>query len=150
MKHTVFITLVVLGAASLTAGIATARAAGGDATPVFEELDANADGQVTREEISAARQARFAATDSNGDGALSLEELTAQVEERAKKRAERMLERRDANGDGVLSEDELGPDRRAEARFDRLDQDGDGSLSKAEFEAARDKMKRRMGHGPKN
>lgn len=150
MKHTVFITLVVLGAASLTAGIATARSAGGDAAPVFDELDVNADGKVTREELSAARQARLASTDSNGDGALSLEELTAQVEERAKKRAQRMFERRDANGDGVLSGDELRQDRRAEARFDRLDSDGDGSLSKAEFDAARDRMKRHKGNGPKN
>jgi len=150
MKNTAFIAFVALGAASLTTGAALAKQDGARAPIGFEELDANSDGQITREEMNALRQDRFSQIDSNGDGVISLEELEAHGQERVKKHAERMIERRDANGDGVLTIDEMKSDKRADRRFDRIDGDGDGSISKAEFEAAKDKMERRKGKSSKN
>ena len=150
MKHTAFIAIVALGAVSLTTGAALAKQDGARASIIFEELDANSDGEITREEMNAVRQERFSQIDANSDGVLSLEEIEAHGQERVKKHAERMIERRDANGDGVLSMDEMQSDKRADRRFDRIDSDSDGAISKAEFEAAKDKMERRKGKSSKN
>ena len=150
MKKTTLIAFVVLGATSLAVGVAMAAPGDARGALAFEELDANADGQLTREEMSVARQKRFESIDANGDGNLSLEELQAQAQERAKKRAERMIERRDANGDGVLSSDEIGSGDRAERRFDKVDGDGDGVISKAEFDDARERFSKRHGKKSRN
>ncbi len=106
----------------------------------FDEIDANGDGTVTREEITAGIEARFDKADTNGDGTLTAEEMAAQMAERMQARmearAQRMITVRDANGDGVLSADEMGsptPEGRMMARFDT---DGDGAISKEEFDSA--------------
>lgn len=123
----------------------------------FDELDANADGFVTQDEIDANRAAKFAESDTDGNGELSIEELTAMQEarkaEREEKREERktdriekMIERADTDKDGSLSADEVGPKGdRATKMFERLDTDGDGKISKEEFEAAKEKMGNRKG-----
>lgn len=122
----------------------------------FEEIDANNDGKITKEEIAAMGQARFAKADADGDGFLSLDEMNAQGLEVAKKRiAERsamMLEHMDANKDGKLSMDEMqaakdnGPrGKMGDRMFDRADADGDGAISKDEFDAAQARMQERMG-----
>ena len=122
----------------------------------FDEIDANGDGKVTRDEIAAGMKARFADADADGDGTLSAEEMTAQMLERMQARAEarvaRMIAARDADGDGVLSPDEMGPPTPEGRMMARFDTDGDGAISKQEFENApmsgghRGKGHRRM-HG---
>ena len=76
------------------------------------EADTNNDGQITREEMRAYREARRAERnpDKNGDGVVSREEFTAAADER--------FDRLDKNGDGVLTEDEL-PRRRGKNRRHR-------------------------------
>ncbi len=107
----------------------------------FDRIDTDGNGQLSKAEIEAARQARFKAADTDGDGALSQAELTALLEKEAAARAARMMARRDANGDGKLSPEEMGPaagvtqGMRAKM-FARIDTDGNGELSKAEIEAA--------------
>lgn len=150
MKRSSITAAVTIAAIALGAGAVMAKSRGHMAPIAFEELDTNADGQVTKEEMAALRATRFEESDTNGDGGLSLEELQAHAQERAAKRAEHMMSRRDANGDGQLTMDELGDDRRAEGRFDRMDSDGDGAISKAEFDEARANMKRRHGNKDKN
>ncbi len=117
----------------------------------FEQLDADGNGALTRAEMAAFARIRFDAVDADGNGLVSAEEIAAHAGKRAGKRAERMLERRDANSDGSLSFDELRPDEdRIAKRFERVDTDEDGAISKAEFDAAHDARKARRGGGGSN
>ncbi len=103
----------------------------------FEQIDTDGNGELSKAELSAIKDVRFAAADGNGDGKLSLEEMQSHGAERASKRAEKMIERLDADGDGQLSLTEL-PQRSREGRmFARLDADQSGGISKEEFEEAR-------------
>jgi Ca2+-binding EF-hand superfamily protein len=148
MKHSIW--LLGLSAAAV-AGTATMAPAHGvkwgrdhGQRPGFEELDANADGLITPEEIAAHRQVRFDAADTDKDGLLSAEELEARMAARLTERVARMIGRKDTDGDGRLSRDELSA-RPAEAMFARADSDGDGAVSVDEFEAM--KQQRGRGHG---
>jgi Ca2+-binding EF-hand superfamily protein len=115
----------------------------------FEQLDADGDGEVTQAEMAARGQARFDAADTDGDGFLSKEEIVSQMGARAAKRADKILEHRDANSDGKLSLDEISPDEdRIAKRFARADADESGGISEAEFEAA-SKHRRGNRHGDK-
>ncbi len=137
------------------AAVASSDKPGKDHRPhhSFEELDANGDGKVTREEMETHMQARFEGADTNGDGSLSRDELLARVKEDQAKRADKyvshMIERHDANGDGALTMEEM-RSRKHGKRFDKMDADGDGAISKAEFEAMRGKHKRHKHGDDKN
>jgi EF hand len=113
----------------------------GGLMPDFTALDADANGQITAEEMAAARSARFATADANTDGGLSAEEIIAQIEARRAEmlqaRAQRMIEEQDANADGLLQADELQEGRgpRAAVIFAMLDTNEDGAVDQAEFDA---------------
>ena len=142
MNSTKFISAVVLAAVAVT-GTSVAAAGGKDRQPVsFQELDANGDGQVTREEMQARRAERFTKADANGDGQLSVEEMQAAGQQKVNDRVTKMFERNDANKDGFLSPDELPKPRRADKMFDRMDADSDGAISEQEFADAKEKMGR--------
>ncbi len=129
--------------------------------PAFAELDMNGDGQLTVDEFTAHRTARLQAQDADGDGLLSAQELAAaaqtRMQDRAARRAERMVSRLDADGDGLLSLEEIADarGRSPERMLNRLDKDGDGSLSAEEFAAVQERMERKgdrghdHGHGPR-
>lgn len=106
---------------------------GGHPAMSFEELDANADGQISAEEFQNARTARFATADSNGDGLMSRDEIVAAIQARAGDQADRMIKRFDANGDGSVALDEMPKPRNPEKMMKRLDKDGNGTISKEEF-----------------
>ncbi len=132
---------------SLSAAIFTAIATQGFATndhkdpagprQSFEELDANADGLISPEEMQAKRADRFAQADTDGDGALTPAEMEARATAGAKNLRNRMLDhifaKRDTDGDGRLTLAEMG-----EGRTDRLfaatDTDKDGLISQPEFD----------------
>ncbi len=145
MKHHVFIASVVASAVALAAGAALAKPAGHGQQLKFEQFDTNGDGQISREEMYAQRSARLEQADIDGDGVLTAAEIEAAAVERAKTRAQKMLERLDANGDGALSVDEMRSNARFERRFERADRDGDGAISKSEFDQARERMGKRHG-----
>ncbi len=150
------VTLAALVASSFST-VASAQSGGGDRGNaaqmfVFEDMDADSDGKVTKEEVTAFHAARMAAMDTDKDGNLSEAELiaaqkTRQAEREAAreaKMAKRMIERRDTNKDGVLSLEEMAPKGdRGDRMFDRADTDKDGAISKAEADAMMDKMAKR-------
>jgi Ca2+-binding EF-hand superfamily protein len=119
--------------------------------PSFEELDANSDGKITAEEMTAHMQSRFDGADTDGDGAMSRDELIARMTARHAERiagyADHMIERYDANDDGKLDVTEM--QRRGKGgMIKRMDTDGDGAISKEEFDAKRAMQGKR--HGKKN
>lgn len=116
--------------------------------------DANGDGIVTRDEVIADADRRFAAIDTDHDGKLSREEMRAARDARG--------------GDGAVAggqmpptssarPDRRGPDRpsltreafreRALRMFDRADTNHDGRVDAQEREAARLMMRARMANG---
>lgn len=145
MKKPAFITVVVVCSTILATGSVLAKPGDNRMRMDFDEIDANGDGQITRKEIGAIQESRFASTDTNGDGSLSLDELTKQATERAEKRAQKMLERLDSNNDGVLSKEELSQRSRAGRMFDRADANDDGVITKAEFDSVRQRTAKRHG-----
>lgn len=160
LSRTVIITAIA-GATLFGAGLAQARPGPDGPMPSFQDLDANGDGQLTKDEVQARAALRFAQTDTNGDGMLSAEEMVAAAEmrmdERRKqeagkiaKRTERMIERQDANGDGMLTLAELAPqsEKRADRMFEHLDDNGDGVISLDEFEDLQARMMKRKGMKP--
>ena len=120
---------------------------------MFDTMDADKDGKLTKAEMEAHRAAEFAAADTNSDGKLDAEELAAHHLARmtapAAERSAQMIARMEDDGDGSLSADEMNQTMQ-ERRFARLDTDKDGAISKAEAESAGNRMERRMkGHGMK-
>jgi Ca2+-binding EF-hand superfamily protein len=155
-RQTGFVIAAALVAFGLTSS-APAYAEGerkGKPRIIFEELDTNADGKITTEEMSERRAARFAQRDTDGDGMLSKDELTAaalkQMTERVAKRTERMIEKRDTDGDGQISLAELSDGNKGSKLIERLDKDGDGAVSSEEFAAMKERAKKwRKKHGPR-
>jgi len=162
MKRTPLIAAAVVLVVASSAVIATAHDRGGKDRPrgegraemMFERFDLNADGQVTRDEVTAAAAQHFADADADGDGQLTAEELASAAEARQSERrgnraanhVERMLERHDANDDGSLSLEEMTQgdgENRMDRMFEHLDADEDGVITKAEL----DEMKGMRGNG---
>ncbi|MCT4558285.1 MAG: EF-hand domain-containing protein [Pelagimonas sp.] len=116
---------------------------------MFEQMDLNNDGQITKEEMAQAKEKRFTDADADGDGFLTREELTAQAEkrnaDRMTQRIDRMMSHVDANEDGKISKDEaanMGPSQeRADKMFAKLDTNSDGAISKDEIQAMKGKRK---------
>jgi len=134
MKRTLFLTIF---AALATAGVTVAqytpkgKEPGQHKVRIFEELDANSDGKITREEMRAHEIERWRKADANKDGRVTPEEIAQLHKERAAEHYARM----DRNGDGVLSRDEV-PGRLGQ-RFEELDENRDGVLSQTEIEKGR-------------
>lgn len=127
---------------------------GGEMRPDFATLDANSDGKITPEEITAYRTARVTGMDADGDGKITEAELTAFIEANLAARAADMAKARiaaqDSDGDGTLTLDEAmtGPGDMGARLFERADTDGDGAISQEEFDAVLARMgKGRDGHG---
>lgn len=151
-------TLLVSGLAGLmlaggVAGVALAeRGPGGhhgprDPEKMFEMLDLNGDGEITREEAENARAARFGEIDTDGDEKISAEEMQAHMTARIEQHQQRMFERHDENKDGFLSADEMGPrGDRHERMFDRADANDDGKITREEMEEMHERMRERRGH----
>ncbi|MDE9449329.1 EF-hand domain-containing protein [Aliiroseovarius sp. Z3] len=179
-KQTATAIALVLGASVALGGTAVMAFGGKDGRGMdgphggfmqmeFADLDADANGQLTVEDLQANAQARFTSADTDGNGELTVEELqahrSAKMAERQaasgdqQKRSkplsekqmgwmvEKMIAKRDSNGNGTLSLDEMTPDQvRLDRMIDRFDTDDDNAISQAEFDEAQKEAFLR-GHG---
>ena len=114
-------------------------------SPLFENLDINNDGKVSKKEIETRRELTVQSMDLNGDKMVSTQELRQQHAKRADLSAKRMLKKLDANGDGSLSFTELKKSRQRNLNrmFYRLDKDLDGFISREEAQLAKKHMLKR-------
>lgn len=140
-----------LGAALLTGSAATAQDGPRGSRDPLARADADNDGAVTRAELLADVEKRFARADANKDGRITADEREAlgkgmrgRMARRAHRRmgseggVGRMMMRADADGDGNIS---LAEHRaQAEQRFAFVDVNKDGSIDAAERAAVRDRM----------
>ena len=83
-------------------------------------------------------KAMFKEMDANGDGDVSREEITAIATQRTEEVMAR-FDRMDADVNGVVT-----PSERRRYAFDRMDSDGDGQITKSEFREARKDRRRMM------
>jgi len=156
------IAAIALGGVLLAAGAAVARGPGGGEA-MFQQLDANGDGQITALEFQAFRDARVEGIDADGDGFVSQDEMVAMVQaEQAKRMADRiaarygqLVQHADTDGDGKLSVEEFAAARETRERGPRFDDsglpvgwdlNGDGVVTQQEFQTAlADMQARRFG-----
>jgi Ca2+-binding EF-hand superfamily protein len=116
---------------------------------VFADLDLNADGALTLDELESAPATRFANSDANNDGLLSRDELLAQGRGRLERGVDRMLSRVDTNQDGAISLEEMTaaranrPGPTPQRMFGRMDANDDGQITQAEFDDAVARMRAR-------
>lgn len=97
---------------------------------LLREADANKDGIVMREEVTAAAERRFATLDRNRDGVVDTADRDALRKETADYRVQRFLHRYGAGPDGKVTKEQFYA--KAKERFARLDRDGDGTISRGE------------------
>jgi len=132
----------VVGGVSLTVlvgGLALAAAPGfGDGahgergfSRFLKDMDADADGSVTRVEIAAFNAKRAAEIDADKDGQVTVAELEAFRDAQRQKRMEEHLAAMDSDGDGKVTVAEL--EAASTWRIARLDRDGDGMIEQGEL-----------------
>ncbi|RIA46651.1 EF hand domain-containing protein [Hephaestia caeni] len=145
----------LFGGAALAAQATPAPDAQPRAPRAMPKIDTDGSGTISRAEMLAAAEARFARRDANGDGQLSGDEMRAPHKHRSHRgqRGHRgghrghgdMLKHLDTNGDGVVTraEAEAAGATRAAKHFDRIDANKDGRVDQAEVAQVRAQMKAR-------
>jgi Ca2+-binding EF-hand superfamily protein len=123
-------TAILLGTA--TGAIAERRGPGpGSMDSMFEQLDADGNGKVTREEATAFRDQKFTEFDQDGSGELNFNEYSAMIASLQKDRLRSGFDRQDADKDGGLSKEELAS--RLDRMFSWMDKNDDGAVERTEM-----------------
>lgn len=110
--------------------------------------DTNNDGILTRAELIASVEARFAKRDTNKDGKITADERRGKAMrgDHRSRGGEGRPNRLDTDNDGAISKAEQVA--QATRMFDYIDRNGDGKVDKAERDALRDTMAAlNRGHG---
>ncbi|MSU89526.1 hypothetical protein GE300_07845 [Rhodobacteraceae bacterium 2CG4] len=92
-----------------------------------EQFDTDADGNITQQEIDAARAAQLAEFDADGDGALTLQEYEALWLDAMRERMVDRFQAHDDDGDGSVTAEEFGEEFAGIVA--RRDRNGDGVLN---------------------
>lgn len=122
----------------------------------FDVIDANADGYITKAEITSHQNTKFENHDVDNSGFVSKDELKAAYTQRAterqsrtgkpydvakiERRVERIFGRLDTDNNGKVTQTEM--IRRQDQFFERADADKDGRISKAEAKAVRQERRK--------
>ncbi|MGH8497029.1 MAG: EF-hand domain-containing protein [Gammaproteobacteria bacterium] len=150
--------MTALGSGYMAADAGEGNCGGGKggAKGKFEAMDADGDGELTRQEHTAHWNDMFDELDENRDDQITRSEMEAAHKAHAEgscggdkgaegscggdkgERKSEMFTTMDTNGDAGVSRAELAAF--AEARFDSIDSDGDGSISADDMEEAHDDM----------
>jgi len=153
--HTTCSLMVGLVLPSLVFAQEEARQPRRESAALFDRLDTNKDGSVTKEEVPEQRQRLFdrlvRTADKNDDGKLTSEEFTAGLQDSPRGRPDATERRRpdgadrpsgatfapaplmrvlDADGDGTISKSEI---EDAPKALKKLDKNGDGSITREEL-----------------
>ncbi|WP_162906724.1 EF-hand domain-containing protein [Algihabitans albus] len=124
--------LAAVGGASADRGYGGGHGGrGGHMMQMFERVDLDGDGQVTRAELTEYRNQRFGDGDANGDGALELAEFEAVWLAMVRERMVDRFQSLDADGDGRITAAEF--DQPLDRMFGRFDADEDGTVSRSEI-----------------
>ncbi len=148
-------TICTFAVLCLAVGIQTACAEdgrtpprGGFAENLFERMDANGDGVVTRQEFEAFTKKQFDEMDANHDGKITREELDAAREKHGalmREQFNKRFDEADANHDGALSKEEAQKLPHIAQHFDEIDANHDGKVTRDEIGAYM--MKQQRGQG---
>lgn len=95
---------------------------------MFDEIDTNADGKVSVQEIDQHRAGKVSAHDSNGDGKMQLDEFQGLWLEHMRARMVDRFQYLDDDGDGNITDTELKITMSRMSRF--LDRNEDGVISR--------------------
>lgn len=118
---------------------------------ILARLDTNQNGSLSKDEVRGRMAERFDTIDANGDGEISIDELSAardQAGERMGEKGEK-VKNADTDGNGAISIDEAsaaGMDKLVE-HFALVDIDGDGEISRKEMREFRKANQNRKGPG---
>lgn len=133
MKASTKLALSLATCVALAGGAAhaTESKAGNDtdqrSTMRFQRLDKDQSGGLSFEEFSTMLRMRLSNADANNDGKVTKDELSAAFGKMgAQNMADRFMQRFDIDGDGALTSDEI--QTRQKRMFARLDRNGDGKL----------------------
>jgi hypothetical protein len=110
--------------------IAQSRGHGGDFDHGFGARF-GADGKIALSEVEANAAKRAAEIDADADGRITTDEIRAHREKMRQARAEKRLARLDSNGDGAVSVDEFAASQTE--RMAKLDANGDGVIERSEL-----------------
>jgi hypothetical protein len=117
---------------------------------MLKDVDTNADGALSQDEINAAINARFAEFDADKNGSLSLPEFEALWADITKPVAVRAFQFLDPDGDASVAKAEL--DERFGSLVSRMDRNDDGMLSRDDHPrhgGRGDGPRGWWGHGPR-
>lgn len=120
-----------------------------DKRPLFEEIDKNNDGLISKEDIKKYTKSNFEKSDGNGDGLITADEMMENFLSKSDKRRNhfrKRFQKEDLNDDGEISQDEMikylrkreNKNSRISLRailrnMNNLDSNGDNMISKEEM-----------------
>lgn len=104
---------------------------GGPQRAMFEYLDANADGALTKDEVKGVIDEKLAAFDQSADESLTLAEFEGLWLDFSRRRMVDMFQRLDDDGDGQITKAEM--TRPVDRAFRFADRNEDGSIDPSDM-----------------